>query len=211
MTRTRCGRARSCAGRCDYRRDDGSATIFVVGALAVLLLVALAVTVRTAAVAARHRAEGAADLAALAGAGRIGLTGPPCDAASRVASANGADLRGCRVTLNASGRSGTVDVTVVAAVRLPITGSQTITAHARAGRLPATDQPAPVNPAGQPSPAGAPTASSTTSSSVTAPALSSGSLPLPHLGDWTHDGQPAGHSHAAIASRVARNHEPRAA
>ena len=33
--------------------------------------------------------------------------------------------------------------------------------------------------------------------------LSSGSLPLPHFGDWTHDGQPVAHSHAAIASRVA--------
>ena len=30
---------------------------------------------------------------------------------------------------------------------------------------------------------------------MTAPALSSGSLPLPHLGDCTHDGQPVRHSH----------------
>ena len=37
-----------------------------------------------------------------------------------------------------------------------------------------------------------------------APALSSGSLPLPHFGDWMHDGQPDSHSHAATASRVAR-------
>ena len=28
-------------------------------------------------------------------------------------------------------------------------------------------------------------------------------MPLPHLGDCTHDGQPVAHSHAAIASRVA--------
>ena len=47
---------------------------------------------------------------------------------------------------------------------------------------------------------------SSTSSRRTAPALSSGSLPLPHLGDCTHDGQPSGHSHAAIASRVAVSH-----
>ena len=33
------------------------------------------------------------------------------------------------------------------------------------------------------------------SSRATAPALSSGSLPLPHLGDCTHDGQPVSHGH----------------
>ena len=38
------------------------------------------------------------------------------------------------------------------------------------------------------------------------PALSSGLLPLPHLGDCTHDGQPASHRHEAIASRVAPSH-----
>lgn len=36
-----------------------------------------------------------------------------------------------------------------------------------------------------------------------APGLSSGSLPLPHLGDWTHDGHPRSHRHASIASAVA--------
>ena len=40
-------------------------------------------------------------------------------------------------------------------------------------------------------------------SSRTAPRLCSGSLPLPHLGDWMQDGQPASHSQAAMASRVA--------
>ena len=39
-----------------------------------------------------------------------------------------------------------------------------------------------------------------------APPLSSGSLPLPHFGDWMQDGQPVEHSHAAIASRVAVSH-----
>ncbi len=36
-----------------------------------------------------------------------------------------------------------------------------------------------------------------------APCLSSGSLPLPHFGDWMHDGHPDSHSQAAMASRVA--------
>ena len=38
---------------------------------------------------------------------------------------------------------------------------------------------------------------------ATAPALSSGSLPLPHLGDCTHDGQPLSHSQAGDGARVA--------
>ena len=36
-----------------------------------------------------------------------------------------------------------------------------------------------------------------------APALSRGSFPLPHLGDWMQEGQPRSHSHEAMASRVA--------
>ena len=52
---------------------------------------------------------------------------------------------------------------------------------------------------------------SSTSSRPTAPALSSGSLPLPHLGDCTHDGQPSAHSQAAMASRVARSQSAAAA
>ena len=52
---------------------------------------------------------------------------------------------------------------------------------------------------------------STTSSSRTAPALSSGSLPLPHFGDWTQDGQPSRHSQEAMASRVAVSHATAAA
>jgi hypothetical protein len=47
---------------------------------------------------------------------------------------------------------------------------------------------------------------STSRSTSKAPALSSGSLPLPHLGDCTHDGHPLGHSHASMAAAVAPNH-----
>ncbi|BBU20640.1 Uncharacterised protein [Mycobacterium xenopi] len=46
-------------------------------------------------------------------------------------------------------------------------------------------------------------AASTNRNTATAPALSSGWLPLPHFGDCTHDGQPVGHSHASIAAAVA--------
>ena len=54
---------------------------------------------------------------------------------------------------------------------------------------------------GRPAPAGA--ARSSSVSRRTAPRLCSGSLPLPHLGDWMQDGQPASHSQEAMASRVA--------
>src|SRR6185295_14816852 len=47
---------------------------------------------------------------------------------------------------------------------------------------------------------------STASSNRTAPALSNGSFPLPHLGDWTQDGHPASHSQDATASLVALSH-----
>ena len=39
----------------------------------------------------------------------------------------------------------------------------------------------------------------------TEPVLSNGSLPLPHLGDCTHEGHPRGHSHASMAAAVAAN------
>ncbi len=42
----------------------------------------------------------------------------------------------------------------------------------------------------------------------TAPALSSGALPLPHLGDCTQDGQPVRHSQSRIAARVAASQRP---
>ena len=45
--------------------------------------------------------------------------------------------------------------------------------------------------------------SRTTSRTRTAPALSSGSLPLPHFGDCTQDGQPLSHSQLATVARVA--------
>ena len=40
-------------------------------------------------------------------------------------------------------------------------------------------------------------------SSASAPALSSGSLPLPHLGDCTQLGHPRWHGHRSITARVA--------
>ena len=117
--------------------DRGSATLWVIGCIALLLVVAEVATVRTAAVVARHRAESAADLAALAAAQHIGIDDGLCAAAARVALANGARLQGCAPQLAADGRSGTVVARVVLSVHLPVAGSRQVVASARAGRLPA--------------------------------------------------------------------------
>ncbi|GAB2483923.1 flp pilus-assembly TadE/G-like family protein [Jatrophihabitans fulvus] len=119
------------------RTEQGSASVWVVAACSLVMLVATASAVRSGAVLARHRAEAAADLGALAGATRIGLGGAPCDAARVVVTRNGARLTGCRVRLAADTRSGTVVLTVTSALRLPLVGLGTVTASARAGRLPA--------------------------------------------------------------------------
>lgn len=118
------------------RHERGSASIWVLACCALLMSVAGAVTVRTLAVLARHRAEASADLAALAGAGQIGVSGRECAAAARVAARNGARLRACSVRLAPDGRSGTVSVSIEVAARLPIVGARVIVATARAAREP---------------------------------------------------------------------------
>jgi len=55
--------------------ERGSATIWVLACCALVMLVGFLGVARTQAVLARHRAGAAADLAALAGAGRIGVGG----------------------------------------------------------------------------------------------------------------------------------------
>jgi secretion/DNA translocation related TadE-like protein len=98
-----------------------------------VLLVGVAVSLRAGAVLARHRAESAADLAALAAAARIGYD--VCAPADPIARANGAGLVRCRAEVAPDGRSGTVDVAVSVAVHVPGVGIRRATATARAGRL----------------------------------------------------------------------------
>lgn len=122
-------------------RDRGSATIWMLGCVLLVLAVLTATLVRTLAVLARHRAESAADLAALAAAGRIGTSSAPCPAAAGLADRNGARVISCDVHLDADGRSGTVLVRVTASAALPVVGIREVTASARAGRLPAEPSP----------------------------------------------------------------------
>ena len=114
--------------------DRGSASIWLLACCALLLAVAFAGTVRAAAVVVRHRAESAADLAALAAAGQIGVSAGVCAAAARIAAANGATVLRCRPVLASSGRSGSVTVWLTMRVRLPVVGSREVVASARAGR-----------------------------------------------------------------------------
>jgi secretion/DNA translocation related TadE-like protein len=115
-------------------RERGSASIWVVTCCALLTVVASVVTIRSLAVLARHRAEGSADLAALAAAGRIGVASDECATAARVAERNDARLLECRVRCAADGRSGTVTVRVGLPAQLPLVGVRQVVATARAAR-----------------------------------------------------------------------------
>jgi len=99
-------------------RERGSATVWVLGLSAVLGLVAAAAVLVGAATVARHRATSAADLTALAAAGRAVLgADDACAVAERVARANGAELTGCSV-----GADAVADVTVRVPVHVGRTG-----------------------------------------------------------------------------------------
>lgn len=80
--------------RCEER---GSATLFLVACLAVLLLVGSALGVVAAMVRAHRTAQAAADLAALAAASAATSGGDPCAAGAVIAAANHARLTSCRV------------------------------------------------------------------------------------------------------------------
>ncbi|MGI8762265.1 MAG: Rv3654c family TadE-like protein [Jatrophihabitantaceae bacterium] len=116
------------------RDERGSASIWVLGCGALVIAVALAATLRGFAVLARHRAESAADLAALAAAARIGIASDACASAARVAAANGAAIQACVPSLATDGRSGAVLIRLRLRIELPVVGVRDVTASARAGR-----------------------------------------------------------------------------
>lgn len=109
------------------RADAGSATVLVLALVTVLAAVAGVLVCAGALVVARHRADSAADLAALAAAARA-LDGAPaaCRAAEGVARAGGAALTGCRV----QGEVAVVTVEVVPPGGLGRLGTARTTARA---------------------------------------------------------------------------------
>jgi secretion/DNA translocation related TadE-like protein len=114
--------------------ERGSASIWVLAGAGLAGLVAAVAVLRGNAVLARHRAEGAADLSALAAAGHIGVDTGACAAAADIAAANGATVVSCTVSGGYDARSGTVLVRVRMPVRLPVVAATFVTASALAGR-----------------------------------------------------------------------------
>jgi secretion/DNA translocation related TadE-like protein len=108
--------------------ERGSATVWAAGAIAaILLIVGLIVGIGSAAVT-RHRAESAADLAALAAAAHaMSGTGPACERAEWVAARMRAELTACRL------RGWDAEVELAARPPGPLSGFGAATAHARAG------------------------------------------------------------------------------
>lgn len=109
-------------------RDRGSASVWLAGLTALIVLATMVAMVQGSAVLARHRAATAADLAALAAA----VTVPDgevaaCAAARRIAARNSGSLARCAV----SGED--VEVEVTRPVVLGSLGAWVASARARAG------------------------------------------------------------------------------
>jgi secretion/DNA translocation related TadE-like protein len=112
--------------------ERGSATVWVLALAGVLALVGAAMVLVGAAVVARHRATTAADLAALAGAGRAVVgEADACAAADRIGSANHAVLESCTILVGA-----VVEVHVHVTAVLGLVGRVSAEARARAGPAP---------------------------------------------------------------------------
>ena len=109
-------------------RDRGSMTIWAAALAGLVLLGSSAAVLYGSAVAGRHRAETAADLAALAAAVHV-VDSPAsaCAIGARIAIGNGGSLRGCEVV------GDKVEVVVSRRVSLGGLGTFTAVARARAG------------------------------------------------------------------------------
>jgi secretion/DNA translocation related TadE-like protein len=114
----------------DRARDDqGAATVLVVGLVALLVFVAMVSTGAIAIVLAHRRAQVAADLGSLAGAGALQRGADPCAAATRIVLRHRAALTSCVV----DGLAVVVDT----AVTLPSAlGGADLPARSRAGPVP---------------------------------------------------------------------------
>jgi secretion/DNA translocation related TadE-like protein len=113
--------------------DRGSATVWAAAGVAVIMTVFLVGLHLGAALIARHRAEAAADLAALAAAG-VAVEGAEaaCDRAGEVAAAMGGTVTSCGLV----GWEALVEVRVPTEVALP--GIDGAAGRARAGPVPST-------------------------------------------------------------------------
>lgn len=131
-----------------WRSDRGSATVWSVGAIAVLCVVFGVLLALGQAVVARHRAAGGADLAALAAADHWAEGGAAaCARAERVARAQGARLVRCAIV-------GETSEVTAASGRGPFAAE----VRSRAGPAGPADPPTPPPPLAPPPPPSAPPA-----------------------------------------------------
>jgi secretion/DNA translocation related TadE-like protein len=122
-------------GLLSRRHDAGSATIWVLATGMVLVLVAVALAMAGAASVARHRAQAAADLTALAAALRAwDGEAAACQRAADVSARNGARLVACRL----EGLDAVVAVEVAPAL---LAGIGVARAAARAGPVESSGHP----------------------------------------------------------------------
>jgi secretion/DNA translocation related TadE-like protein len=111
------------------RDEAGAGVVLVLALVALLVTVALVSGGVVGVVVAHRRAQAAADLAALAGAGAI--SSDPCAAARAMALRNGATQLGCVVD--------GADLIVTVSVTVPLLlGERDVTARSRAGPSPPT-------------------------------------------------------------------------
>ncbi|WP_369987724.1 Rv3654c family TadE-like protein [Streptosporangium sp. 'caverna'] len=115
--------------------ERGSATIWMVGLMALIFAMASAVAFTGMARVARHRAQSAADLSALAAA-RLAFADPNrgCAEASSLAVGNGAKVTRCSID-----GDGIADIQVALRLLLPVAGGVTVMADARAGPVHISD------------------------------------------------------------------------
>ena len=111
--------------------EAGGVSVVAAGAAAVVLSLAVGLVLVAGALVAAHRAQAAADLAALAGATRLqdgASARQACVVAGRTARANGASVTSCR-----PGVDGTVTVRVTVPVAVSPAAPDAAVAVARAG------------------------------------------------------------------------------
>ncbi|ETK34428.1 Rv3654c family TadE-like protein [Microbispora sp. ATCC PTA-5024] len=108
--------------------DRGAATIWMVALMAMIWMSAMVVVHVGVARVARHRAQNAADLSALAAASwAIARPEDACEHAGDIAAANGAEVVSCAVS------GGVADVSTTVPFTAPTLGRRVATGVARAG------------------------------------------------------------------------------
>lgn len=107
--------------------ERGSGTVLVLVVMMMLGITGGSVALVGAAIGVRHRAETAADLAALSGAAALARGTPPCPIAARIARVNGATVETCNVA------GAMVNVTVTLQPQGPLARLPPARARAKAG------------------------------------------------------------------------------